>query len=287
MYVRPFIAKYPCNYIFIEYSISQKCSVEVWFKLSLFHQKILRIKFLLLIIYLMRKDGRNLNDMQEICNYNIFLTLKIIVIQKGVKNNCTSSIYLETSHLKFLAYINGPFYHTFTKTKSEDANKMNLKVNVNFPSYAKDEFNSYFSDSSKNSLELQLEQIFYSNILVDKYARAKLTINIDIFETKCDILSFAIMAITLALAEANIEQKGIISCARVIIKGEDIIADPTFEEERESEFKLTFGSLIDLQENNLFLQTGYIANQILLKKAIGTSIKMCESYQNYLISKMS
>ena len=62
-------------------------------------------------------------------------------------------------------------------------------------------------------------------------------------------------------------------------------ADNLSEEEQNAEFKLTFGCLSDLQENNLFLQSGWL-EETDFKKAVGTCIKICEAYQNFLVSKV-
>jgi ribonuclease PH len=218
----------------------------------------------------LRKDGRKDKDMQE------------IFIQKEAKTDSTSSVYVETNHLKMLVSLNGPIYQTqISKTKSDDASKMNVKVNIIIPSY----YNNMNHSCNKNTIETQLEDLFSRNIFVEKYARTKLIINVEIFEFSCDILPYATMAITLALNDANIEQKGLITCSNVIYKNDMIIVDPTYEEEKNSEFKLTFGSIIDLQENNLFLQNGYLEEPE-FKKVVGTAIKMCEAYQHFLISKM-
>lgn len=217
---------------------------------------------------ILRKDGRSNLDMQE------------IFIQKGAKLDSASSLYLETTHLKLLCSINGPIYlSSISKSKSDDANKMNVNVNIVFPSYLD-------SVHNKNSLEILLEDLFSHNILVEKYPRTKLNIKLDVFEYNCDILPFAVMAISLALVYANIEQKGISTCANIIVKNGEIFVDPTIDEENGNEFKLTFGSLVDFQENNIFIQNGTVQNNI-FKKVIGTSIKMCEAYQKFLISKIN
>jgi ribonuclease PH len=217
-----------------------------------------------------RKDHRANSQMQE------------IFIQKGAKRDSTSSVYLETNHLKLMCSINGPIYQAnISKAKSEDASKMNVTVKVSIP--------SYYSDKSiqnvKNTLEMQLEDLFTRNIFIEKYARTKLVINVEVFEFSCDITPFAVMAITLALNEANIEQKGLITCANVLYKNNEVIVDPTHDEEISSDLKLTFGCIMDLQENNLFIQNGSI-EEVEFKKVVGTAIKMCEAYQNFLISKM-
>lgn len=218
-----------------------------------------------------RKDGRGNMDMQE------------IFIQKGVKRDCTSSVYLETTHLKMMCSINGPIYQSnIPKSKADEAGKMAININVLIPSY----YHDVQLPFNKNNLESQLEDLFAKNIFVEKYARTKIVINIEVFEFTCNILPFTIMAITLALNEANIEQKGLITSASLVYKNNHIIVDPTFEEEDLAQFKFVFGCVMDLQENNIFIQSGSIEDEAEYKKLIGTAIKMCEAYQNFLISKL-
>ncbi len=218
-----------------------------------------------------RKDGRGMKEMQE------------IFIQKGAKRDSTSSVYLETNHLKMMISINGPIYQsTIPKSKGDDAGKMSVMFKIQIPSY----YNDVNLPFNKNWIETQLEELFTKNIFIEKYARTKLTINVEVFEFSCDFLPFAVMGVTLALNDANIEQKGLITCANIICnKMDSIIVDPTFDEEAQAVFKLTFASTMDFQENNLFVQRGVIEESE-FKKVIGTAIKMCEAYQNFLISKL-
>src|SRR5687768_7826474 len=109
-----------------------------------------------------RKDNRGNLEMQS------------IYIQKNAKINSTSSIYLETSALKLLCSINGPIYLTIaSKSKNDEANKMNITVNVNLPLYCNN-CNLNQNEFNKNSIEIQLEDLFTQNILTERYPRTKL-----------------------------------------------------------------------------------------------------------------
>jgi ribonuclease PH len=155
-----------------------------------------------------------------------------------------------------------------SKSRSDESNSMNVKVNVNFPSYYERNF-----ENEKNTIESKLEDLFLNNILVERYAKTKLIINIDVFEFNCDITPYAIMAISMALTHANIEQKGIICSANIVSIEEKIVVDPTLEEEKYANYKLVFGSNVGLQENNLFLQTGSI-DESNLKKVLIFNIRL-------------
>jgi len=219
---------------------------------------------------LQRKDGRLNTQMQE------------IFMKKGLKKDASSSVYIETNHLKLLCSVNGPIYLTnIPKSKSDDASKMNVEVKLHVPSYYLDQH----LPMNRNLIETQLEDLFSRNILVEKYARTKLIINLEIFEISCDILPYAIMGICLALNDANVEQKGIITCSNVVISNGNLLVDPTFEEEKMADFKLIFGCNMDYQENNVFLQKGNL-EEAEYKKVLGTSIKICDVFHNYIISKM-
>jgi ribonuclease PH len=159
-----------------------------------------------------------------------------------------------------------------SRSRSDESNSMNIKVNVNFPSYYEHNF-----ENDKNTIESKLEDLFYNNILVERYAKTKIIINIDVFEFNCDITPYSIMAISMALTNANIEQKGIICSANIVSIEDKIIVDPTFEEERIANYKLVFGSNVGLQENNLFLQTGSI-DEGNLKKVFFINLDYCDCY---------
>jgi ribonuclease PH len=168
-----------------------------------------------------------------------------------------------------MCYIDGPIYLTgMMKSKNEDNVKMNITVKINFPSYYENDTDKISNQNNyKNTLESQLEDLFIHNIITERYSRTKLNINLDIYEFNCDIISYAVMAISFALTAASVEQKGILTCANIITVGDNIIVDPTFKEEKLADFKLVFGCIVDLQENNLFLQNGSIDDN-LLKKVI-------------------
>lgn len=118
---------------------------------------------------------------------------------------------------------------------------------------------------NKLFIESTLNKLFSKNILAEKYSKATIEITIEIFELNCDILSYSIMATSLALTLANIEQKGLITCANLISINDEILADPILEEENQSSNQLFFGCIVDLQENNLFIQKGFIESEKLKK----------------------
>ena len=207
------------------------------------------------------------------------ITLNPILIKKDIKANCTQSVYLETKNLKLICSINGPQY--ITNAIIEDY-KMNVNVKIKIPEYFKEKINSNIE-----FMENQIKSILDGHLLLLKYQRTKLDVNLEVFEYNNDFLPYALMAISLCCNYANIEQKGILTSCSILVnsKGE-IITEPSLNEEKEkNSIKFILGYNILLKENVLFIQRGKCSEDI-LKKVLAISIKICETYQNFLIKQL-
>ncbi len=207
------------------------------------------------------------------------ITLNPILIKKDIKANCTQSVYLETKNLKLICSINGPQY--ITNAIIEDY-KMNVNVKIKIPEYFKEKVNSNIE-----FMENQIKSILDGHLLLLKYQRTKLDIILEVFEYNNDFLPYALMAISVCCNYANIEQKGILTSCSILVnnKGE-IITEPSLNEEKEKDsIKFIVGYNILLKENVLFIQRGKCSEDI-LKKVLAISIKICETYQNFLIKQL-
>ena len=207
------------------------------------------------------------------------IILNPILIKKDIKANCTQSVYLETKNLKLICSINGPQY--ITNAIIEDY-KMNVNVKIKIPEYFKEKVNSNIE-----FMENQIKSILDGHLLLLKYQRTKLDVNLEVFEYNNDFLPYALMAISLCCNYANIEQKGILTSCSILVnsKGE-IITEPSLNEEKEkNSIKFILGYNILLKENVLFIQRGKCSEDI-LKKVLAISIKICETYQNFLIKQL-
>ena len=164
--------------------------------------------------------------------------------------------------------VDGPIFLTgFSNKKNQDLNTLGIEVNIKFPSYINNSITIKYI-SEKHSLETYIENLFLNVILSERYSRTKIIFNIEVIEINCDLTPYAIMGISLALNESNIEQKGIVTASNIIKKGDQIILDPTLEEENNCDFKLLWGCLLDLEENTLFVQKGSCDEESLKKVLI-------------------
>ena len=93
---------------------------------------------------------------------------------------------------------------------------MQIKINIKFPTYLGDNLSRSELETYKMNLESVLLNLYSQTILTEKYAKTILEINIDIIEFNCDITNYAIMAVSLALNYASIEQKGLVSCSNIV-----------------------------------------------------------------------
>ncbi len=174
--------------------------------------------------------------------------------------------------MKILCSVEGPIFLTGMQTrKNQDLSTLQLEVNIKTPSYVLNNplINKYLSE--KKRYENHIENLFKNVILIERYGRNKIVINIEVMEINCDLIPYAVMGITLALNEANIEQKGICTASNIIRKNGELVLDPTLEEEDNCDFKLIWGCLLDLEENTIHVQKGTIEDENLKDVIFGFS----------------
>ena len=208
------------------------------------------------------------------------ITLSPLLISKNIKPNCTYSIYLETPKLKLLCYLNGPYFFTnmnFTE------NKMALNIKIKIPSYIS---NSILKRDIQIT-EDKIKNVLNKHLLIDKYPRTKLDIVIEIYEINCDYFPYALMASSICCNYANIEQRGILtSCTLLLNENNDIITEPELNQIYNDKYtKFTISYNIPLQETISFFQDGYCNDEI-QKKIIATSMKICDTYNSFILNKI-
>lgn len=244
-----------------------------------------------------RKDGRENNQIQN-------LVMKTVQKQTG-----KHSIYLETSYIKCLTTAEGPLYNQ----GFESSNYLKVVVKLNLPLYS----TNNISPSEKTNIENVIENLLRKNILLEKYSKGLLKIKIDVLEYSSDILHYCLMSAVTALLNLGIEQKGIITCSNIIVNSNNnIIIDPSFEEEKKSKVKFQIACLVDLEEvvllisngslnsntlkvkelmdnknkntNNVNTNTdGCLINNEVFNDLLVNSLQICKVYHNYIIKLLN
>ena len=206
--------------------------------------------------------------------------LSPLLISKNIKPNCTYSIYIETPKLKLLCYLNGPYYST---NASFTEGKMSLNLKIKIPSY----INNPFLRRDIQNTENKIKSVLLKHLLLAKYSRTKLDIIIEIYEINCDFFPYALMATSICCNYAGIEQRGILSsCTLLLNNKNEIIVEPNLEQIYNDEFtKFNIAYNIPLQETISFFQDGSCDDET-LKKIIATSMKICDTYNKFLLNKI-
>lgn len=144
----------------------------------------------------LRVDGRRQNELRHIS------------IKLGVLDRCDGSAFYLHGNTKVIASISGP------KNPSKASNKKDenfyFNVRVKFATFSKNgERQKTIKNSKKlNEFEISLRNIFKSVILVDKYERSQLDLNIEVLQTDGGSeVCAAVNAGTLALIDAGICMK--------------------------------------------------------------------------------
>ena len=216
------------------------------------------------------------------------ISLPNLIVQKSVKKNCDASVYLECENIKILCYLNGPFF----SVNNQINNNFNviLDVKIKIPSYVE---NSLVKNT--NDYEINIENILKKHILIEKYPRTKMEIFFEIFEFNINYLPFCLMAASLCLNYAGVEQKGLLTSCNLLMKNNKIEVNPILNDLNENNennennkiecANFLLGYNIALNENILYIQEGECSEEN-LKRSLATSIKICECYHNFLITKI-
>ena len=217
------------------------------------------------------------------------ISLPNLIVQKDVKKNCDASVYLECENIKILCYLNGPFF----SVNNQINNNFNviLDVKIKIPSYVE---NSLVKNT--NDYEINIENILKKHILIEKYPRTKIEIYFEIFEFNVNYLPFCLMAASLCLNYAGVEQKGLLTSCNLLMKNNKIEVNPILNDLNENNNEnnennkiecanFLLGYNIALNENILYIQEGECSEEN-LKRSLATSIKICECYHNFLITKI-
>ena len=209
------------------------------------------------------------------------INLSPLLISKNIKPNCTYSIYIETPKLKLLCYLNGPYYSTNTNLTD---GKMSINMKIKIPSY----IDSPLLKRDIQITETKIKNILLKHLLITKYPRTKLDIIIEIYEINCDYFPYALMATSICCSYEGIEQRGILTSCTLLLKNDnEIIVEPELEQlfnDKYTKFNISYN--IPLQETISFFQDG-ICNDEILKKIIATSMKICDTYNKFILNKIN
>lgn len=141
----------------------------------------------------LRMDGRRQNELRNIS------------IKLGVLERCNGSAFYLHGNSKVIASISGPKNPSRVSSKKDE--NFYFNVRVKFATFSKNgERQKVIKNSKKlGEFELNIKNIFKSVILVEKYEKSQVDLNIEILQTDGGSeICAAVNAATLALIDAGI-----------------------------------------------------------------------------------
>lgn len=177
-----------------------------------------------------RQDGRRF---EQIRNINCKL---------GVNRNADGSAYLEQGNTRILCAVYGPHEGMRRNRVSEDS--CTVSVNISMSAFsAMERINRTRGDRKTSAMSRMLEKAFESVIITTLYPRAQIDIFCEILQEDGSRLSSCINAASLALVDAGISMRGVItSVTSSCVDGKPVM-DVSSREENDTIPRIVVASL--------------------------------------------
>ena len=158
-----------------------------------------------------RNDGRGPADLRE------------IKIQAGVLHRANGSAYVEWGGNKVLAAVYGP--REAIPRHSQDQNKAVVKCRYNMAAFSVDDRKRPGPDRRSTEISKVIAEAFENVILTEEFPRAQIDVNMEILEAEAGTRCAALTAAAVALADAGIPMKGMVSACAAGKVGDTVVVD--------------------------------------------------------------
>lgn len=168
-----------------------------------------------------RKDGRS---------YNVLRNMKMEV---GVLNNADGSAYIECGHNKILVGVYGP--HELYSKKHSKPDGAVLRCKYNMAPFSVKERKRPGPDRRSTEISKLISEAITPSIFLEKYPRASIDISIEVLEAEGGTRCLGIVGASLALADAEIPMRDLISACAVGKIDNHVILDLSEEEDQKGQ----------------------------------------------------
>ena len=158
-----------------------------------------------------RLDGRSPSDIRN------------VTIQAGVLHRADGSAYLEWGGNKVLAAVYGP--REAVPRHTQDPNKAVVKCRYNMAAFSVDDRKRPGPDRRSQEISKVIGEAFENVILTSEFPRASVDVNIEILEAEAGTRCAGLTAAAVALADAGIPMKGLVSACAAGKANGVVIAD--------------------------------------------------------------
>ena len=168
-----------------------------------------------------RKDGRPFNS------------LRTIKMEVGVLNNADGSAYIECGNNKILVGVYGPKELYSKKHAKPDGAVLRCKYNM--APFSVTERKRPGPDRRSTEISKLISEAITPSIFLEKYPRSSIDISIEVLEAEGGTRCLGIVGASLALADAEIPMRDLISACAVGKVDNHIVVDLSEEEDQTGE----------------------------------------------------
>jgi exosome complex component RRP41 len=194
-----------------------------------------------------REDGRGPKDVRP------------ITIKAGVLHRADGSAYLEWGGNKVLAAVYGP--REAVPRHSQDPNKAVVKCRYNMAAFSVDDRKRPGPDRRSTEISKVISEAFENVILTEEFPRAQIDVNMEILEAEAGTRCAALTAAAVALADAGVPMKGLISACAAGKVNDTVVVDLGKAEDNFGQADLPVALNINTGEIVLLQMDGHLSTK--------------------------
>ncbi|WP_112124898.1 exosome complex exonuclease Rrp41 [Methanosphaera sp. BMS] len=191
-----------------------------------------------------REDGRTYN------------TLRNMKLEVGVLNNADGSAYIECGNNKIIVGVYGPRELFSKKHSKPDAAVLRCKYNM--APFSVTERKRPGPDRRSTEISKLISEAITPCIFLEKYPRASIDVSIEVLEAEGGTRCLGIIGASLALADAEIPMKDLISACAVGKVDDHIVLDLSEKEDKEGQADMPIAILPRTREITFLQMDGHL-----------------------------
>ena len=211
-----------------------------------------------------RMDGRKPDEMRG------------VKIEAGVLHRADGSAYLEWGGNKVLAAVYGP--REAVPRHTQDPNRAVVKCRYNMAAFSVDDRKRPGPDRRSQEISKVIGEAFENVILTEEFPRASVDVNIEILEAEAGTRCAGLTAAAVALADAGIPMKGLISACAAGKVNDTVVLDLGKAEDNFGQADLPIGFNPLTNEVVLLQMDGHLSPEE-FDEALGMAIEGCKKLQ--------
>lgn len=191
-----------------------------------------------------REDGRTYN------------TLRNMKLEVGVLNNADGSAYIECGNNKIIVGVYGPRELFSKKHSKPDAAVLRCKYNM--APFSVSERKRPGPDRRSTEISKLISEAITPCVFLEKYPRASIDVSIEVLEAEGGTRCLGIIGASLALADAEIPMKDLISACAVGKVDDHIVLDLNETEDKEGQSDMPVAIMPRTREITFLQMDGHL-----------------------------